>query len=85
MFSWFRGFADPEIARLEAVPGLLPGRATTEPGTSSLGGPVGCPRGRHPPPRRTVATGPRPGHRAVPHPRRHDCATITPIPLVGVW
>jgi hypothetical protein len=31
MFGWFRGFADPGILRIEAVPGPLRGCATTEP------------------------------------------------------
>ena len=31
MYGWFHGFADPETASIEAVPGLLPGCATTEP------------------------------------------------------
>ena len=37
MFGWFHDFADPEIAGIEAVPGPLPGCATTEPRASSLG------------------------------------------------
>jgi hypothetical protein len=32
MFGWFRDFADPEIARLGAVPGPQLGRAATDVG-----------------------------------------------------
>ena len=31
MLEWFRGFADPEILSIEAVPGPLPSCAATEP------------------------------------------------------
>ena len=31
MHGWLHGFAGPEIASIEAVPGPLPGCATTEP------------------------------------------------------
>jgi hypothetical protein len=30
MFGWFRVFIDPEILSIEAVSGLLLGRATTQ-------------------------------------------------------
>jgi len=32
MLGWFRVFVDPEIARIEAVPRLLPGRAVVDVG-----------------------------------------------------
>ena len=38
MFGWFRDFADPEIASIEAVLGLQPVRAVAAVGDWSLSG-----------------------------------------------